>query len=69
MLPILSVAGDLSAGKLIHTGGPAAAKLLSRRVVRVCVWNRDKTDMLQSEKETSVTKQNTHTRLAAWRSG
>ena len=39
MLPKLSVAGDLSsnglAGKLFHTRGPATAKLLSPRVVRV----------------------------------
>ena len=38
MLPTLSVAGDPSytvAGKLFHTRGPATAKLLSPRVVRV----------------------------------
>ena len=37
MLPKLSVAGDLSYSKLFHTRGPATAKLLSPRVVRVCV--------------------------------
>jgi len=40
VLPKPSVAGDLSnsssvAGKLFHTRGPATAKLLSPRVVRV----------------------------------
>ena len=38
MLPKLSAAGDLSyssSGKLFHTRGPATAKLLSPRVVRV----------------------------------
>jgi len=35
MLPKLSVAGDLSYSKLFHTRGPASAKLLSPRVVRV----------------------------------
>jgi len=38
MLPKLSVDGDLcliEAGKLFHTRGPATAKLLSPRVVRL----------------------------------
>ena len=35
MLPKLSVAGDLSYSKLFHTRGPATAKLLPPRVVRV----------------------------------